>query len=160
VEEPNDQNGSDHAEVEFHPPVMLLAALAVGFLLRWIYQLAFLPTTMVIIFGPAVVIAAFGIFFWAVAAMRKEKTSIQTGTPTDVIVTYGPYSLSRNPIYVAMLVLLAGVGIWTNSLWFFIVAIVCSRLLDRGVIVPEERYLEREFGSTYSEYRAKVRRWL
>ena len=160
MEEPSDQNGSDHAEVEFHPPVMLLAALAVGFLLRWIYQLAFLPTTMVIIFGPAVVIAAFGIFFWAAAAMRKEKTSIQTGTPTDVIVTYGPYSLSRNPIYVAMLLLLAGVGIWTNSLWFFIVGIVCSRLLDRGVIVPEERYLEREFGSTYSEYRAKVRRWL
>ena len=160
MEEPNNQNGSVHAEVEFHPPVMLVAALAIGFLLRWIWQMAFLPVTLVIILGPAVVIAAFGIFFWAAAAMRRERTSIQTGTPTDVIVTYGPYSLSRNPIYIAMLLLLAGVGIWTNSFWFFIVAIVCSQLLTRGVIEPEERYLEREFGSTYTEYRAKVRRWL
>lgn len=160
MEEPDNLDSLDHADVEFHPPVMLVAALAVGFLLRWIWQMAFLPVTMVIILGPAVVIAAFGIFFWAAAAMRYEKTSIQTGTPTDVIVTHGPYAFSRNPIYVAMLLLLAGVGIWTNSFWFFIVAAVCSRLLDKGVIVPEERYLEREFGSTYSEYRAKVRRWL
>ena len=160
MEEPNNLDSLDHADVEFHPPVMLVAALVVGFLLRWIWQMAFLPVTLVIILGPAVVIAALGIFFWAVAAMRYERTSIQTGTPTDVIVTHGPYAFSRNPIYVAMLLLLAGVGVWTNSFWFFIVAGVCSRLLDKGVIVPEERYLEREFGSTYSEYRAKVRRWL
>jgi protein-S-isoprenylcysteine O-methyltransferase Ste14 len=160
MEESNDLDSLDHAEVAFHPPVMLVAALAVGFLLRWIWQLAFLPVTMVIIFGPLVVIAAFGIFFWAVAALRRERTSIQTGTPTDVIVTYGPYAFSRNPIYVAMLLLLVGVGIWTNSLWFLIVAIVCSQLLIRGVIEPEERYLEREFGTDYLQYCAKVRRWL
>ena len=160
MEEPNDLDNQDHAGVEFRPPVMLVAALAIGFILRWIWQMAFLPLFIMITFGPLIVMVAFGIFFWAAYAMRYEKTSIRTDTPTDVIVTHGPYAFSRNPIYVAMLLLLAGVGVWVNSFWFFIVAIVCSRLLYRGVIVPEERYLERTFGSTYSEYRARVRRWL
>ena len=52
--------------------------------------------------------------------MRAGHASIPTSEPTDAIVMSGPYRFSRNPIYVAMLALHVGVGIWTDSVWFFV----------------------------------------
>ena len=60
----------------------------------------------------------------------------------------------------AMLGLQVGVGIWTDSVWFVILAAISAPLLWRGVISREEQYLERKFGAAYLEYKTRVRRWL
>ncbi len=72
----------------------------------------------------------------------------------------GPYRFSRNPIYLAMVLLQLGFGVWANSLWFFALAILSALLLAWGVILREERYLEHKFGDGYVAYRTRVRRWL
>lgn len=149
---------SDNAGVAFHPPLLLLASLAVGFLLRWLAPLSVLTASTKI--GAAVVALSFALFFWALATMLRGHASIPTNTPTDVIVTGGPYQFCRNPIYLAMILLQVGVGVWTGSLWFFIIAAVCVALLTWGVIVREERYLERKFGPEYLSYKSRVRRWI
>lgn len=150
----------DHAGVAFHPPLLLLVSLAVGFLLRWLVRLPALALPASAKIGAAIVALSFGIFFWAVATMLRGHASIPTNTPTDVIVTRGPYRFSRNPIYLSMILLHVGVGVWTGSLWFFILAAVCVALLTLGVIVREERYLERKFGGEYLSYKSRVRRWI
>ena len=102
----------------FIRPVMLILMLVVGFGLRMALPLSFLPGEMVWIAGLTIVVSAFGFFFWAVFTMRQGGGSIPTGKPTDVILSNGPYRFSRNPIYASMIVLVIGVGIWANSLWF------------------------------------------
>ena len=92
--------------------------------------------------------------------MRAGGASIPTGEPTDVIVQDGPYRFSRNPIYLAMVLSLAGIGVWVNSLWFVVLAIVTAALLSWGAISREEAYLLRKFGDRYLAYKASVRRWL
>ena len=92
--------------------------------------------------------------------MRAGGTSIPTNEPTDVIVSAGPYRFSRNPIYLAMVMLLVGVGVWANSLWLIGMAVLDAILLFRGVISREEAYLRRKFGLEYSDYAERVRRWL
>ncbi len=150
----------DHAGVAFHPPLLLVGSLVLGFLLRWIVPLDFLSWEVSALLGPIMVAASFGVFFWAVFTMRAADASIPTSEPTDVIVSRGPYGFSRNPIYVAMLGLQLGVGIWVDSVWFLILAGISVPLLWWGVISREERYLERKFGVEYREYQTHVRRWL
>jgi len=150
----------DHAEAAFRPPLLLVVALLAGFLLRWIVPLNYLPREVPLPIGPLVVGAALGLFFWAVLTMRAGGASIPTSEPTDAIVVRGPFRFSRNPIYLSMLLLQLGIGIWANSLWFVGLAAVSAALLSWGVISKEEEYLERKFSAAYSSYKARVRRWL
>ena len=150
----------DHADVAFHPPILMLAGLMLGFAGRWLAPLEFLPQTVAIPLGPVVVIASFGCFLWAAITMRRAGASIPTGEPTEAIAVHGPYRWSRNPIYTSMVALQVGVGIWSNSGWFLLFAVLSTGLLWWGVISREERYLERKLGPTYLEYKTHVRRWL
>ena len=158
--EVNQSEGPDHAGVAFHPPIMLGACLLAGFGLRALIQLSFVPRAIALLFGAFIVVLAFCLFFWAVVTMRRSGASIPTNKPTTVIVIEGPYQYSRNPIYLSMILLLIGVGVWSNSLWFLILAAVGWTLLSRSVIAREETYLSRKFGSEYESYKSLVRRWL
>lgn len=149
----------DYAGVAFRPPLLLVASLGVGFLLRWLTPLSAFSSRAVVM-GPAIVALAFGVFFWAAGTMRRGRASIPTNTPTDAIVAGGPFRFSRNPIYLSMILLHLGVGAWTKSLWFFVLAAISVALLTWGVILREERYLERKFGDEYLSYKARVRRWI
>jgi protein-S-isoprenylcysteine O-methyltransferase Ste14 len=150
----------DHAGVAFRPPIMLAVLLLVGLGLRFLAPLAFISSRVGFILGIGVITAAFSFFFWAVFTMRRGGGSIPTNEPTDTIVNSGPYRYSRNPIYLSMVVLLVGVALVSNSLWFVVLAAVAMVLLSWGVISREEIYLERKLGVEYASYKAAVRRWL
>ncbi len=150
---------ADHAGVAFHPPLLLGAALALGSGARWLTTLSFLPDDLAVPSGPTVVAASFGWLIWAVVTMRHGGASIPTSEPTAAIVERGPYAWSRNPIYLSMVALQMGVGIWANSLWFLGLAIASAGLWW-GVISREETYLEAKFGDAYIGYKGRVRRWI
>ena len=151
----------DHAAVVFHPPVLLLLALLLGFVARWLTPLRFLLEEATVPLGPVVVGASFGWFIWSVATMRRAGASIPTSEPTEAIVMRGPpYGWSRNPIYSSMVTLQVGVGLCANSGWFLGLAAASAGLLWWGVVSREERYLERKFGVAYLKYKARVRRWV
>jgi protein-S-isoprenylcysteine O-methyltransferase Ste14 len=150
----------DHAGVAFHPPILLLLALLLGVGARWLTPLPFVPDVAALPIGLVVVAASLGWFVWAVVTMRRGGGSIPTSKPTEAIIRRGPYAWSRNPIYLSMVVLQVGVGLWANSVWFLGLAAVSAWLLWWGVISREERYLERKFGDVYLDYKAHVRRWI
>ena len=157
---PVNSKNADNAGVAFHPPVLLAAIIALAFGARWAFPLSFLPPRLSATAGPIIVAASFALFFASVYTMRRGGGSIPTGEPTDAIVKQGPYRFSRNPIYLSMLFLQMGLGVWTNSAGFFALACAFLLLLTWGVISREERYLERTFGSEYISYKAQTRRWL
>ena len=154
-QEHNNDNLPDHAGVAFHPPLMLGILLAVGFGLRALVPLPIplLPEGIASIGGPTIVVVALVLAIWAARTMRAGGASIPTNESTDAIVSAGPYKFSRNPIYLAMVVLLVGVGVWANSLWLIGMA-VRRDLLSWGVISRE--YLRRKFGAEYSAYTERV----
>ena len=159
-ENPSPSSPADHAGVAFPPPLLLALAIGAGFVLRGLLRLSFLPDSLTTLLGPIVASAALALFSWAVATMARNGASISPGEPTDVIVERGPFRFSRNPIYLGMILLQVGIGIWADSLWFLVMAVLTAVLLTWGVIIREERYLERKFGETYVGYKAHVRRWI
>jgi len=75
-------------------------------------------------------------------------------------VTTGPFRWSRNPLYLAILIIYVGTTLVVDALWPFVLLVPLIALLEWGVIRREERYLARTFGEPYEAYRARVRRWL
>ena len=81
-------------------------------------------------------------------------------TNTQGLVTTGLYKITRNPMYVGLLVILFGYGIWLGSLTPFLILPAFYWLITNMQIKPEERVLEEKFGQEYLDYKSKVKRWL
>ena len=90
----------------------------------------------------------------------KAKTSVRPDRGAHALIRTGPFRYSRNPLYVAVSLLIVGIGIWVNSLWVLVMLIPMIVVMSRAVIAREERYLEHKFGQEYLDYRASVRHWI
>lgn len=153
---------NDRPSVILPPPLIFFAFLGIGFLLDYlfplkIFQLPWWPrftcsSTLFVISG----YLALG----SVIVLLRNNTPFDAAKPTLKIVHQGPFRLSRNPMYLALLFLLAGVAVFTGSIWMCLAVPALLIVLDIGAVRPEEEYLERNFGGRYLEYKANVRRWL
>jgi protein-S-isoprenylcysteine O-methyltransferase Ste14 len=94
------------------------------------------------------------------AALRRAGTTVKPGLPSAALVTGGVFSVTRNPMYVGMVLLVVAVWIALGSATPGAVAVLFALLLDRYFVAPEEEKLQHEFGRSYGEYRARVGRWL
>jgi protein-S-isoprenylcysteine O-methyltransferase Ste14 len=145
------------------PPLIIFAViLALGLILRWVYPVGFIPF-------PAMAGKAVGASLLAVSGppalysavlMRRRKTAIDPGKSTTAIVSDGPFGYTRNPLYVSLLLLFLGIAVLLDSLWLLLFLPVLFLALNFGVVVREERYLERKFGEEYLKYKKRVRRWI
>ena len=97
---------------------------------------------------------------WALLVMVKRRTPVEPWKDPLHLVTSGPFRWTRNPLYVTLSTLLLALAIMANSAWLGAFAVVLPLLLDRLVIRREEEILERTFGSDYTTYKDRVRRWL
>ena len=151
----------DAPGVVIHPPIALAIALVLAFALNWFWPLPFVPPTIPHIqAGVLLVIGALLIIRWAAVTFRQAHTNILTSQAATTIVATGPFAYSRNPIYVAALIGMAGAAIAFDSLWFLLALVVIWFVLRYGVIAREETYLKHKFGGAYLDYKSKVRRWL
>ena len=97
---------------------------------------------------------------WALSVMASNRTSILPGGATVTVLQKGPFRLSRNPLYIGLIALDAGLALVVGSFWALLFVPVGIAALLWGAIWPEERYLTGKFGDGYTAYRARVRRWL
>jgi protein-S-isoprenylcysteine O-methyltransferase Ste14 len=151
---------ADRASVIASPTVIFAGILVLGFGLDMIWPAAFLPEGWGFPLGLIVIFAAVNIKLFAAREMVRVKTNLDIRKPTNDIATSGLYSVSRNPLYIGMILLNIGIGCIVNSLWIFLLSAGLAATLQKGVIEPEEAYLERKFGAKYLRYKAKVRRWI
>jgi protein-S-isoprenylcysteine O-methyltransferase Ste14 len=151
---------TDTAGVIAPPPVIYLGALGIGFGLDTAIGTGSLPSTVAVPTGVASIIAGAGLLGSFARAFRRARTPIDPYTPSEAIVTDGPYRLTRNPAYLGMALTYAGIALVANAPWALVPLPVAIAVVDRGVIAREERYLERKFGTPYVDYKRRVRRWM
>ncbi|HVS66030.1 MAG TPA: methyltransferase [Thermoanaerobaculia bacterium] len=152
------------ARVRIFPPALPLVTILLGVVLQrwWPIDLALEPPPLVrywtggLIVGGAILLLG----LWAVVIVRASGQSENPWKPTTQIVEQGPFRLTRNPMYLQMVLVCIGFSILLWNAWILLLTPLCALLLQRLAIVPEEEYLEREFGDAYRDYRRRVRRWL
>jgi len=150
------------AGVIARPPLIFLGFLAFAAVLE-----ALVPSPTTTLFPHARYVAG-AVFFIVgiligiagVRDLRAAATNISTDLPTTALVVDGVYGWSRNPLYLAMALAYIGIAIAAGSAWAIVLLVPLLVLMHIGVISREERYLKREFGDAYRQYKSRVRRWL
>jgi protein-S-isoprenylcysteine O-methyltransferase Ste14 len=151
---------NDHPGVIARPPRIVLATLFLGLALEWLGPTHLPGGALRVASGVALVAVGVALMAAAMRQFRAAGTHVETWRPAQTIVTWGVYARTRNPIYVAMLAIYAGLALLADSIWLLGLLVPLALVLRYGVIAREERYLEAKFGEPYRAYRAKVRRWL
>lgn len=110
--------------------------------------------------GLVPVIAGVGLVLGGAGRFRRAGTPIRPFTESTALVLAGPFRWTRNPMYLGLLLALAGVAVClgTTSPWLPVPAVWW--VLDRGFVRNEEALLGQRFGSAYDDYCRRVRRWL
>ncbi|MEB3104636.1 MAG: isoprenylcysteine carboxylmethyltransferase family protein [Cyanobacteriota bacterium] len=105
------------------------------------------------LFSAGLALAAIG------AAGRIWCSFFISGRKDGQLVTEGPYSISRNPLYVFSCIGLTGVGLTTETLTYPLLFLVIFGLYYPGIMAREERRLEELFGEAYRTYQQRVPRF-
>ena len=159
-ESSQDLQARDTPGVIAPPPLIYLSSLALGFALETLLPSMSIPGSVRWPLGAALVVSGFALARSFVAAFHRADTAVDPRRPTTAIVTTGPYRLTRNPGYLGMTLVYAGIAVLSGALWPFATLLPALVLMDRAVIAREERYLEWKFGAEYEDYKRQVRRWL
>jgi protein-S-isoprenylcysteine O-methyltransferase Ste14 len=152
--------GRDISGVIAPPPLIFLAGLAAGFGLEALLPGSSVPDALGWILGGVLLIAGLALLFSFERTFTQKKTPANPWRPTTAIATDGPYRITRNPAYVGMALVYLGIALLSQALWVLLPLPFVLAIIDRGVIVREERYLERKFGQEYLDYKRRVRRWV
>lgn len=139
------------------PALIAVAAMAAAEALRLVYAW---PLGVSRWTGVPVALAGFGLLWWAHEEFVKARTPAAPWRASRYLVLGGPYRWTRNPMYIAGLVFLAGVGLMRANAWYLAMLVPTWWVLHWGVVLREERYLLKLFGAPYRQLLDTTRRWL
>lgn len=139
------------------PPILFLGCL----ILIWFLPQTELPMPLI---GRNIILGIFIIIGTIIAAFSlygfyQAKTTINPHKPekTSTLVTGGIFRLSRNPMYLSLVIWLLAWTLFLATLWGLFVIIGFMFYLTEFQIKPEERCLAKKFGKQYQQ---NVRRWI
>lgn len=145
------------------PPILYICAAALAVLAHWLLPLPWIGPPMnelLFAIGWVVVVAAIVMDIAAMRTMARAKTTIMPNRASERLVTSGPFSFTRNPIYLGNTMLMIGAGLITGIAWLVILAPVAAFATQKLAIEREEKHLEARFGKAFRDYAKKVRRWI
>jgi protein-S-isoprenylcysteine O-methyltransferase Ste14 len=163
MSEQKSQAARDNAGVIAPPPVIALATVFGGLVMDWEVPFFVLgpyfswPVRLSL--GGLLIAAGVVLAMAAERRFRSVGTNVPPWKPALALATGGIYQWLRNPMYVGLGLMVAGIGIGLGSEWTLILLAPAAWLMHNGVVLREERYLEAKFGDDYRHYKASVPRY-
>jgi protein-S-isoprenylcysteine O-methyltransferase Ste14 len=150
-------------ELKVPPPIVaLLFGAAMWGISRVSRSPVDVSTSVRVVLGAAPFLAGGAISLCGIFAFRRANTTVNPMQPqnTSSLVTTGVYKLTRNPMYLGLVLALVAWAAFLLSPWAFVGPVGFMLYINRFQIEPEERALAAQFGATFGTYTTKVRRWL
>ncbi|MES2445110.1 MAG: isoprenylcysteine carboxylmethyltransferase family protein [Pseudomonadota bacterium] len=152
----------DSAGVKFPPPLAfagtLIAGLVIDRFMWWHLEIP-LGHWLERSLGWIGIVAGFGIMMTAFGLFKRAGTDPKPWKTPTAFVTDGVYRWTRNPMYLGMALIYAGIAILCDSLITLLLLAPLVLYIQREVIEREEAYLAVKFGEPYRAYKAGTRRW-
>jgi protein-S-isoprenylcysteine O-methyltransferase Ste14 len=152
----------DNPNVVILPPILLLATIITGIVLDWLVPIGIfetVPRTPRMVVGVILFVLGASMTVTARRAFHESQTNIRPDKQTMAIITSGLYAHVRNPIYQGAAIALLGLALMLGSDWIPILMVPMLLVLHYGVVLREERYLEKKFGEAYRRYTSEVPRY-
>jgi len=153
------RQGRETAGVIAPPPVIYLGFLGLGFALEGLLPGGDLPVGVQWL-GAAVIFAGVALMISFERAFRSVGTDANPYRTSTSLATSGPYRFSRNPAYLGMAITYVGIAVAADAPWTLVMLVPATLVIQYGVILREEPYLERLFGEEYLSYKRTTRRWI
>jgi len=151
---------SNNTGIRVIPPVIFFIALAVAFVLNWIWPVLLLNDGVRYSVGPVLIIASFAVMPPVLRAFRQADTTFDVRRIPSALITEGMYRYSRNPTYISMITVCIGIAVVSGNVWVLLTTAITALYLNVNIVPIEEKYLEAQFGEEYRQYKIRVRRWL
>jgi protein-S-isoprenylcysteine O-methyltransferase Ste14 len=143
-------------------PWVFVLTYLVGVALELAWPLGLLPATL-----PWIGVAGWALFAigaalagWGLLTFHRARTTTVPGKASSVLVTWGPYRFSRNPMYVGLVLAYLGEAGILYQTWPIVLLPLIVAYINWIVIPVEEAKLREVFGDEYDRYRDRVRRWV
>jgi protein-S-isoprenylcysteine O-methyltransferase Ste14 len=150
----------DHPGVPIAPPLLFVFPIIASLALEWFFPTSFVHGALRWIIGALMFLGGIALAAIGFITQKRAGTDPIPFNPSTRIVAHGLYRFTRNPMYVGFAVMTFGLSIVVDSIWMLASIPIGLVLIDRIIVVREERYLERKFGEEYVRYKRRVRRWL
>ena len=139
------------------PPVWTLFAMIFSVILHFIYPMVLFQFRAIDI--GIIAVGIYLIFTTPVWFKRKSTTIVPRRKPTTLIVD-GPFRMSRNPMYLGMILLVFGTGLSLGSIQAIFPSILLFFFLEKNYVLPEERKLIEAMGEEAEQYFKATGRWI
>lgn len=144
-------------------PILYVLGIAAALLLHALYPLGWIEGPAADILyasGWLLVLASVFLAGAAVRAMQRARTTIVPHRPSEHLVTSGPFSFTRNPIFLSGAMVMIGGALIGGIVWLIVFALAAAYATQKLAIEPEEKHLFQRFGKKYHDYTKRVRRWI
>lgn len=144
------------------PPVQVVVCAILMLLLKYFFPQYHLSLTLSFPLIIVLIASASIIGILALYGFHKHQTTFHPHTPeqTSTVVNSGIYAYSRNPMYLALVLILLALALYLKNISCFAIIPIFIGYITRYQIKPEEKVLDKLFPNDYQAYRKKVRRWL
>jgi protein-S-isoprenylcysteine O-methyltransferase Ste14 len=145
------------------PPLIALAAVLAGVFLDWLLPAYFLVLLFSfevrLVIGALLIAGGVALGFSARNNFVRSNTNVNPYKPSTALVTTGVFLHVRNPMYVGLAFVVAGIGVALASDWTLVMLAGAALTVHFGVVLREEQYLSAKFGKAYQDYLAAVPRY-
>ncbi len=145
---------------KIYPPTHFYTYLLISAVLHFLIPIKQIIYFPYILIGIIPVIAGAGLNIWADGIFKKQKTTVKPDQKPTTLIDYGPFKISRNPMYLGMALMLIGEGVLLGSVTSFIGAIIFIAAMEIYFIPEEEKTMHKTFSEDFKQYKKRVRRWI
>lgn len=149
-------------ELKIPPPAVAVLIAGAMWGISLVAPLHEVPAFIRVAAALTIALAGGGFSLAGVISFRRARTTVNPMKPetTSSLVCSGIYRVTRNPMYVGLLLVLVAWAVFLSSAWALLGPLAFVLYINRFQIAPEERVLSAMFGTGYSAYKSRVRRWL
>jgi protein-S-isoprenylcysteine O-methyltransferase Ste14 len=118
------------------------------------------PAAFEVVAGTVLIAAGVILNVWSERLFRRADVGVCPFSPAPILVTRGPFALSRNPMYLGLVAISAGLAVATGVLANVWITTTLAVWLHHAYVLPEEDFLRDNFGAEYAKYATRVPRWI
>lgn len=142
------------------PPLLLLIAVALSYLVSIMFPALHFNDASFPIVGLTLIPVGILLVLWAGNTLTQHKTTTHPKRKPTKLVAKGPYSWSRNPMYLGFLLVSIGTALLFANVLAFVGPVIFFAFISTFIIPFEESMLTKGFGKSYASYKKRIRRWV